>query len=73
MSLVIEAKPSLGFWRCGVFHPSEKVTHHTGVFSSEQVKVLKKEKMLVVYEKEDPKEEAEDKVFSGGKKKIGNK
>lgn len=47
--ILISAKPSNGFWRCGVFHPSEQVEHGDDVFSKEQLEILKAEPMLCVF------------------------
>ena len=50
MSILISAKPQNGFWRCGVFHPSEQVEHDDKDFTKEQLEVLKAEPLLSVFE-----------------------
>jgi hypothetical protein len=47
--ILISAKPSNGFWRCGVFHPSEQTEHADEAFTPEQLEVLKAEPMLSVF------------------------
>ena len=46
--ILIAAKPTNGFWRCGVFHPSEQVEHADDAFTVEQLEILKAEPLLSV-------------------------
>jgi hypothetical protein len=46
--LKITAKPAAGFWRAGVFHPAQAVTHAGGTFTVDQAQMLEDESMLVV-------------------------
>jgi hypothetical protein len=48
MPIRIRSKVKVGFWRCGVHHPSEWVEHPDDLFSKEQLKVLKAEPMLEI-------------------------
>lgn len=50
MAIVISARPINGFYRCGVFHPSEQVEYDDKHFSKEQLEILKAEPMLSVFE-----------------------
>ena len=47
--ILISAKPLNGFWRCGVFHPSEQVEHDDKAFTKEQLETLQNEPMLSVF------------------------
>lgn len=47
--ILISAKPSNGFWRCGVFHPSDQVEHSDDAFTPEQLVILKEEPLLSVF------------------------
>ena len=47
--ILISAKPLNGFWRCGVFHPTEQVEHSDDAFTKEQLDILKSESMLSVF------------------------
>jgi hypothetical protein len=47
--ILISAKPSAGFWRCGIFHPSEQVEHDDKAFTKEQLEILKAEPLLSVF------------------------
>lgn len=48
--ILISAKQAQGFWRCGVFHPSEQTEHDDKAFTKEQLEILKSEPMLSVFE-----------------------
>lgn len=49
MPVIITAKKD-GFRRCGMAHPASAVEHADGVFTKEQIEILKAEPMLVVQE-----------------------
>ncbi|MEI6745540.1 MAG: HI1506-related protein [Methylococcaceae bacterium] len=48
--ILISAKPTNGFYRCGIFHPTEQVEHDDKAFTKEQLEILKDEPMLSVFE-----------------------
>lgn len=53
--ILISAKPTAGFWRCGVFHPTQQVKHDDKAFTKEQLEILKAEPMLSVFVESDKK------------------
>ncbi|MBP2301304.1 HI1506-related protein [Azospirillum picis] len=48
--LLIAARPTNGFRRCGVHHPPAEVRHRAGAFTKEEVLALKAEPNLIVIE-----------------------
>ena len=49
MSILISAKPTNGFYRCGNFHPTEQIEHADDAFTAEQLEILKAEPLLSVF------------------------
>ena len=66
--LKIKANAKEGFWRCGVKHPGEWVTHPDDRFSEKELKILKDEPMLSVVEVPEEKPKDNDKDNKKGKR-----
>jgi len=66
MPVKIKANSKDGFWRCGVRHPGEWVTHPDGRFSEKELQVLRDEPMLSVVEV--PEEKTKDDAAKDDKK-----
>ena len=49
MPVIIKAKTARGFYRCGVHHTPQEVTHADGRFTAEQLEILRAEPMLEVH------------------------